>query len=457
MITHPVLRAARRPDLNLPSGRGPDIRLSRLLQGDDALARWRAQIEDPNALIALDLFCGAGGMSAGFATAGFVVAAGIDSDPRAIETFGANHLSKAVCQDLSRITSPEQAGTFIDRMGIPRPHVIVAGPPCQGFSIVGRARIRSLPSEEQRRTILARNELYQNFFHFVAALRPLLFVLENVQAIKSWEGGLYFDYIVDSAHALGYDTFEDVLDAAQFGVPQYRRRQFIVGSRIGRLFRFPSPHHRPQVTLTEAIADLPAVTAPSLIETLPYVPRRTGEYQELMRSNVLAEEAGLVHDHVVRPIREDDRIAFLKLRPGGRYTDLDPDDQRYSADTFKDKYYKLKPDEPCITITAHMAKDGYRYIHWENEQCRTLSVREAARIQSFDDAYRFAGHRSSRYRQIGNAVPPLLAHEIAVRVRRAILGGLDVVDDRVWQLNLPLPERLPASLDPEVDGPALAR
>jgi len=99
----------------------------------------------------------------------------------------------------------------------------------------------------------------------------------------------------------------------------------------------------------------------------------------------------------------------------------------------------LKPDAPGVTVTAHMAKDGYLYIHWDNDQCRTLSVREAARIQSFDDAYRFAGHRSSRYRQIGNAVPPLLARELAVRVRRAILGGMDVVDDRFWQLHLPLP------------------
>src|SRR5438445_492604 len=106
MITHPVLRAARRPHLNLPSERGPDIRLSPRLHGDDAFTRWRAQIEDPNALIVLDLFCGAGGMSAGFETADFVVAAGIDTDPRAVETFGANHLSQAVRQDLSLITSP---------------------------------------------------------------------------------------------------------------------------------------------------------------------------------------------------------------------------------------------------------------------------------------------------------------------------------------------------------------
>jgi DNA (cytosine-5)-methyltransferase 1 len=126
------------------------------------------------------------------------------------------------------------------------------------------------------------------------------------------------------------------------------------------------------------------------------------------------------------------------MKPGQRYIDIDERYRRYRSDSFRDKYRMLRPDAPCVTITAHMAKDGYRYIHWDREQCRTLSVREAARVQSFDDAFRFAGHRSNRYRMIGNAVPPLLSREIAVRVRRAIQGGLDLVEDREWQMALPL-------------------
>lgn len=432
----PARRTAVR-SANLPSERGPDIRLRPRLQEHEALDQWRTRVTDPKALTVLDLFCGAGGMSAGFDAEGFVVSAGIDADVRAVETFSANHLSKGVCHDLSQIASPDAAQALFESHDIPRPHVIVGGPPCQGFSIVGRARIRSLSRDEQR-LLLARNELYNNFFLFVEALQPLLFVIENVPAMRSWQGGLYFDDILNKTRTLGYEPFEDILDAADYGVPQYRRRQFIIGSRIG-MFRFPSPRRTAPITLDEAIGDLPAVSAPSLLETLPYAPRRTGPYQQFMRSRVVMEEAGLIRDHVVRPIRDDDRRAFVKLPPGGRYIDLDPEDQRYSVDSFKDKYYKLKPDAPGVTVTAHMAKDGYRYIHWDNDQCRTLSVREAARIQSFDDAYRFAGHRSSRYRQIGNAVPPLLARELAVRVRRAILGGTDVVDDRFWQLHLPLP------------------
>jgi len=439
---------------NLPSERGPDIRLTPRINDTDTLDRWRTAVTDAKALTVLDLFCGAGGMSSGFEAEGFVVVGGIDADVRAVETFAANHASKGVCHDLSQITSPDDARAFVESHDIPHPHVLVGGPPCQGFSIVGRARIRSLSSADQLR-LLARNELYNHFFSFVEALQPLIFIIENVPAIKSLRSGFYFEDILQKTRALGYEPYERVLDASQHGVPQYRRRQFIVGSRIG-MFRFPSPRRTTSVSLEEAIGDLPSVTAPSLIETLPYVPRHTGPYQQLMRSRVPKEEAEFIHDHVVRPIRDDDRRAFLKLPPGGRYIDLDPEDQRYSVDSFKDKYYKLRPDTPSVTVTAHMAKDGYRYIHWDNDQCRTLSVREAARIQSFDDSYRFAGHRSSRYRQIGNAVPPLLARELAVRVRRAIMGGMDVVDDRFWQLHLPMLNQPTASTIRIVDGQACA-
>jgi DNA (cytosine-5)-methyltransferase 1 len=424
---------------NLPTHRGIAVRLPPLLVGDDALATWHRRLASRDTLIVLDLFCGAGGMSLGFDSEGFFTAAAIDSEPMACETFAANFPAHVRCHDLSTVTSAEQARAIIRDLGLPRVDVVIGGPPCQGFSIGGRSRIRTLPNEEHRQRILQRNDLYRPFFHFVEAARPLMFVMENVSAIKSWEDGSYFADILNSAARIGYDTLKEVLNAADFGVPQIRRRQFLVGSRIGRVFRFPTPRPVDPVTLLEAIGDLPTVQAPSLEETRPYCPRQTGPYQQLMRSRVPPAEQALIHDHVVRPVREDDRDVFRAMQPGHRYIDIDPRYHRYRADTFKDKYYMLRPDEPCVTITAHLAKDGYRYIHWDVDQCRTISVREAARIQSFDDAFRFAGHRTNRYRQIGNAVPPLLAREIAVRVRRAIRGP--------WQLSLPWYESA-ATADP---------
>ena len=130
---------------------------------------------------------------------------------------------------------------------------------------------------------------------------------------------------------------------------------------------------------------------------------------------------------------------FLRImQPGDRYIDIPEEYRRYNSNSFKDKYYKLPPDEPVVTITAHMAKDGYRYIHWDATQCRTLSVREAARIQSFGDHFRFAGFRSSRFWQIGNAVPPLMAEEIAKQVMRACRIHEGSVEEML-QLGLNLP------------------
>jgi DNA (cytosine-5)-methyltransferase 1 len=148
-----------------------------------------------------------------------------------------------------------------------------------------------------------------------------------------------------------------------------------------------------------------------------------------MRSALSSGYQNIIFDHIVRPVREDDAVIFRSMKPGDRYRDVDPRYRRYELKRaqrdgryhFADRYYKLPWDQPCVTITAHMAKDGYRYIHPDSEQPRTLSVREAARIQSFPDHFRFAGYRTSRFRQIGNAVPPLLAEAVACSIARAIM------------------------------------
>lgn len=425
------------PDLirsnDLPTTRGQEARLPAKLASDEALAVWETRIADVSSIITLDLFSGCGGMSLGFENAGFFVAAGLDRDAAACQTHAANFLSKTVCTDLCAV-DPTQ---LVEQLGLPRVDVIIGGPPCQGFSVVGRARVRSL-EQAQQQEILARNELYQTFFRFIEALNPLMFVMENVPHLATYEGGSIFRAIASECSRLGYERYTEVLTATDYGVPQIRRRLFVVGSRIGRVFVWPRPTHRRRpVTLREAIGDLPAVQPPQLEERLPYSADALSPFATLMRSRVTPEERTWIYDHVVRPVRADDQEIFEHMTPGTRYKDIDPRYQRYDPRSFYDRYLMLNPAQPGITITAHMAKDGYRYIHWDTTQHRTLSVREAARVQSFGDHFRFAGYRSSRYIQIGNAVPPLLAEAIARQVRHAIVRRRQLGSSGLWQLGLP--------------------
>jgi DNA (cytosine-5)-methyltransferase 1 len=403
---------------DLPTTRGTCVRLSPKLLIPEEKQRWERRLLDPVVPKVIDLFCGAGGMSEGFVNAGFAIAVAIDHEKYACESFEANISARVICTDISKIEEP---ATILEGLDYTPIDVIVGGPPCQGFSSVGRARILSL-EEEQRRAVLARNELYQQFFRFIEYFRPYFFLMENVPTLINFGNGEYFQGIQQECERLGYSWEHQIIDAADHGVPQVRRRLFIVGSRVGKLFRWPRPTHEScALPLMDAIGDLPSVHPPSLEECLPYSSNGTQSiYQQLMRSRVLLEERDKIYDHVVRPVREDDKIIFSQMEPGHRYIDIDERYRRYNSKSFKDKYYKLKPDFPGVTITAHLAKDGYRYIHWDKAQHRTISVREAARIQSFGDHFRFAGYRSSRFQQIGNAVPPLLSEAMAQQILRAL-------------------------------------
>ena len=426
------------PDLirsdDLPTTRGEAVTLPARLVDEEALAAWQSRVADTSSIITLDLFSGCGGLSLGFENAGFFIAAGLDREPAACQSHAANFASRTICTDL-RTADPVE---IVERLGLPRVDVVIGGPPCQGFSVVGRARVRSL-EEDRQQEILARNELYQTFFRFIEVLNPSMFVMENVPQLGTFADGAVFRAITSECNRLGYGTpYSEVLMAADYGVPQIRRRLFVVGSRIGRVFEWPRKTHRLRpVTLHDAIGDLPHVLPPQLEERLPYHSDSPSDFVALMRSRVSPGDRDWVYDHVVRPVRDDDREIFEHMRPGMRYKDINPQYQRYGTKSFHDRYLMLNPDGPGVTITAHMAKDGYRYIHWDTAQHRTLSVREAARVQSFGDHFRFAGHRSSRYIQIGNAVPPLLAEAIARQVKRAIERRRPLESAGIWQLGLP--------------------
>jgi DNA (cytosine-5)-methyltransferase 1 len=228
--------------------------------------------------------------------------------------------------------------------------------------------------------------------------------------------------MVDELEALGYTVEERVVDTWRYGVPQFRQRLLLVALRDGVRFRWPDETPE-RVTVDNAISDLPPVEggwrpAGGAEGWSPYGGPRTS-FQRAARQGIPADLANRVYDHITRPVREDDAVAFRTMDSSTRYSDLDPELRRYRHDIFDDKYKRLDPHELSRSITAHIAKDGYWYIH--PYQDRTLTVREAARIQTFPDRVRFAGPPSAAFRQIGNAVPPVLAR----RVGEAILAALE--------------------------------
>ncbi len=474
MGVKPSTRALHR-SADLPTLRGPQLRLTPRLQADGGLRTWERRVRDPNELVLLDLFCGAGGLSLGFEAAGFFVAAGLDVNQRAVETHAGQFLSKSRVVDLALVgaTSDSIRAYVRDELQLPRVDVVVGGPPCQGFASVGRAKIRSL-TDDRRKPLMARNHLYREFLRFVEVLRPLAFVMENVPQLATYDQGRVATHIREDFERLEYDVGVSgmgdpwLLRSERYGVPETRQRLFFVGVRRGFTGTVapPRPTHQPAPlrrdsldeqrpvqlpialedwadlhlplprTLADAIADLPRVQPPSLMHERSYIPESRDElidsgaltdpaYVDLMRAAMPPGQEEWLYDHVVRAVREDDAKAFRHIPEGGRYTDVPDGYRRYKLEEehFEDRYYRLPWDRPSRAITAHIAKDGYWYIHPDVEQGRTLSVREAARIQSFPDQFRFAGHRTNMYQQIGNAVPPLLARAIAWRIREAIERG----------------------------------
>jgi DNA (cytosine-5)-methyltransferase 1 len=251
----------------------------------------------------------------------------------------------------------------------------------------------------------------------VERLGPSVVLIENVPELPSWDDGAVIVGFYESLRTLGYEVDARILDAFQHGVPQHRARLFIVATRGVSGFEWPEPRS-PAPTLRDAIADLPPAPAAQRDERSLYFDSPRSTLAKRMRLRMTGENRRVVWDHMTRDVRADDLEAFNLMPQGGTYSDLPAKLQRYRTDIFTDKYKRLVWDQVSRSITAHIAKDGYWYIH--PGQPRTLSIREAARIQTFPDDFRFAGQPSHRLRQIGNAVPPLLAEAIGVQIRGAL-------------------------------------
>lgn len=364
--------------------------------------------------LAVDLFAGAGGLSLGLQRAGWTIAAAVDTNERALETHAANFPGMSLRMDLG---DPAERERLEELLAPARGMIdlLAGGPPCQPYSRAGRSKIRHLVERHGRDPHDRRRELWAAYLDMVERLRPRAVLMENVPDM-----GLSDDFAVVRAleHRLedmGYATQVRLVDAWRYGVPQHRKRLILLARRD--VERFDWPPEQAQVSLREAIGDLPVLEVKPRERVggrrTPYTPpENPSPFVRTLRDGAPPDH---VWDHMTRRVREDDFEIFRQMTSRTLYSEIDPELQRYRADHFTDKYKRLGYDDLSRSITAHIAKDGYWYIH--PEQPRTLTVREAARVQTFPDAFRFAGTRSDAFTQIGNAVPPLLGQAAAEAVR----------------------------------------
>jgi len=388
--------------------RSPPLRLDR--HAGAPTTAWRTWALEQERPLAVDLFCGAGGLSHGLEAEGFVVALSVDSDPWALETHRHNFPGAALQLDLSEPSRVDDLIALLDGLPI---ELVAGGPPCQPFSRAARSKIRSLVDEGSRDAVDGRRDLWQVFVQVVEAVRPRAVLMENVPDMALGDDSATVRHIVDRLERAGYDTDLALVEARLLGIPQHRERMILVGLRDAGTFEWPA--ERARVTVRDAIGDLPALGVSSGALELPYGAPDTA-FQHEARGG--ATPADVIHDHVTRQVRDDDREAFELMADGVRYPELPERLRRYRSDIFDDKYNRLEWDELSRSITAHIAKDGYWYIH--PGEHRTLTVREAARLQTFPDRFRFAGTRSHAFHQIGNAVPPQLARTIAAQLIEAL-------------------------------------
>ena len=356
--------------------------------------------------LAVDLFSGAGGLSLGLKRAGWTVAAAVDFDERALETHAANFPGMSLHMDLG---DPEERDRLVEILKPAKIDLVAGGPPCQPFSRAGRSKIRSLVEKHGRDPHDRRKELWVAYLDLVVQLKPRAVLMENVPDMGLSDDFFVIRSIEQTLEDLGYATQVRLADAWNFGVPQHRKRLILHARNDVDKFEWREAQ-KSRTTVREAIGDLPALAEQTKgARELPYrKPRELSAFATEMRKEA---PKGRVLDHMTRGVRDDDLEIYRLMTSKTLYTEVPDHLRRYKADHFTDKYKRLDWNDLSRTITAHIAKDGYWYIH--PEQPRTLTVREAARIQTFPDKFRFAGVRSDAFRQIGNAVPPFLGEAAA--------------------------------------------
>lgn len=394
--------------------------------------------------VAADLFCGAGGLSFGFQQAGFHIAFANDINEEYANTYRLNHdgttFFRESIEDLTTATVYKTTG--LRRADI---DILIGGPPCQGFSI--NAPKRSLEDD--------RNNLFRQYGRLVLeGLRPKVIVMENVPGMVSLDGGRFINDIYTLFQQTGYRMRHMILCAAHYGVPQERWRLFFIGTIMKDVdITFPEPTHyapvranftggrdltwlpaikngvkrpnlfgrilQPFTTVRDAIGDLPALGVKEGSDEMKYGCRSTTAYQKLMRLG----SKGL-YNHVAGALSKQNLERLKHIGPGGSWRDI-PHDllpegmKRARRSDHTRRYGRIDPDGLSGTVLTKCDPHWGSFFHYDQD--RALTVREAARIQSFPDTYRFYGSRVSQYEQVGNAVPPLLAKTLAEHIQNTLL------------------------------------
>lgn len=455
----------------------------------------------------LELCSGCGGLSMGLKAAGFELAAHVELDREANQTYALNFAPEdqgvraqwSRPRDMVAQNMADLLGDF-DLSGSPREafDVLAAGLPCQAFARIGRSKLRSVTGDVDAFKNDPRASLYRRFLQIVDETRPLAILVENVPDIMNFGGHNVPEEIASSLASLGYVARYTLLNAAFYGVPQLRERLFIVAvdASLGVSPQFPIPTHFMKlprgyegtravalkhvkregshfvpiltpdealprsVSVMDALSDLPFISDhlrdTSVIRKRKVQDRMSyreqvalSSYARLMRNWSGFATTGDVSGNVVRLTARDfpifgrmprgsdypvalriaremleERLSQERVRPGPltqRYIALERATvPPYNGDKFPNKWWKLDPDAPSRTLTAHLGKDTYSHIHYDGRQKRMISVREAARLQSFPDAFEFAGAMNASFRQIGNAVPPLLGFSVADSLQQTL-------------------------------------
>lgn len=347
---------------------------------------------------AIDIFSGAGGMSIGASMAGIEVVVAVEYDKHAAATFKANHpKSEIITEDIREVTFEEK---------YKNPFVLFGGPPCQGFST---------SNTKTRNSENSNNSLFWEYIRQVKELSPDWFVFENVEGITSYEKGTVVNRLEKEFLKLGYKTNWKVLTASDYGVPQNRNRFFMIGNKLDIDFVFPEKKGR-IVTVKDALEDLPNLKNGDLFDELDYKQTSANAYAKLMRGKV-----DKVSQNYVSKNKEYVIERYKHIKPGQNWKAIPEELMKNYTDTkncHSGIYKRLDPNSPSVVI-ANYRKN--MLIHpFEN---RGLSVREAARIQSFPDNFVFKGNLSFQQQQIGNAVPPLLAKAIFKQIIKLTPNG----------------------------------
>lgn len=360
----------------------------------------------------VDLFCGAGGFTEGFKKAGgFKTVLAVDSDQQAINTFSHNHPEiNAICEDVSNLSAATLSFLIKDSVD-----VVIGGPPCQGFSLAGRR----LPEDPK-------NQLFREYVRIVKTLNPELIIFENVVGLISMQNGSVLEAICEEFTAIGYIISFDILNAANYGVAQARSRFILIGRRSGGQIKMPAISHseqnnnasfdlfsselKPYISVKEALSNLPEIHQCEGEEEQVFTTAPKNEYQMAIRGERMKN---VLFNHRATRHSEDVINRYNNMPQGGDIRSL-PIELR----TKKNNVFRLLDNMPSRTITCNFRTD---IIHpWLP---RGLTVREAARLQSFDDDYQFFGNltRKAKYLtqddQVGNAVPPLLAKALANHIK----------------------------------------